>query len=70
MSRIGRSPIPVPSGVSVALSDGNRVTVKGPQGELARTVPAIITIRQDGDQVLVERPDDQRQNRALHGLTR
>jgi large subunit ribosomal protein L6 len=70
MSRIGRSPIPVPSGVSVALSDGNRVTVKGPQGELARTVPAVITIRQDGEQVLVERPDDQRQNRALHGLTR
>ena len=58
MSRIGRSPIPVPSGVSVAVAEGNRVTVKGPQGELARLVPATITVRQDGDQVVVERPDD------------
>src|SRR5579863_329810 len=70
MSRIGRSPIPVPSGVSVALGAGNTVTVKGPQGELARSVPAAITVRQDGDLLVVERPDDQRQNRALHGLTR
>jgi large subunit ribosomal protein L6 len=70
MSRIGRSPIDVPSGVSVALGDDNTVTVKGPQGELARTVPAAISIRQDGDVLVVERPDDQRQNRALHGLTR
>jgi large subunit ribosomal protein L6 len=54
----------------VAVAEGNRVTVKGPQGELARSVPATITVRQDGDQVVVERPDDQRQNRALHGLTR
>ncbi|HEY7917012.1 MAG TPA: 50S ribosomal protein L6 [Acidimicrobiales bacterium] len=70
MSRIGRSPIAVPSGVSVAVGDDNTVTVKGPQGELARTVPAAITIRHDGDVLVVERPDDQRQNRALHGLTR
>jgi large subunit ribosomal protein L6 len=70
MSRIGRSPIPVPSGVSVALGTDNTVTVKGPQGELARSVPSSISIRQDGDVLLVERPDDQRQNRALHGLTR
>jgi large subunit ribosomal protein L6 len=49
MSRIGRSPIPVPSGVTVALGSENTVTVKGPQGELARTVPAAISIRQDGD---------------------
>jgi len=70
MSRIGRSPITVPSGVSVAVGDDNTVTVKGPQGELARTVPAAITIRHDGDVLVVERPDDQRQNRALHGLTR
>jgi large subunit ribosomal protein L6 len=70
MSRIGRAPIPVPSGVSVAVGTNNTVTVKGPQGELARSVPAAITIRQDGDTLVVERPDDQRQNRALHGLTR
>jgi large subunit ribosomal protein L6 len=70
MSRIGRAPITVPSGVSVAVGTDNTVTVKGPQGELARSVPAAITIRQDGDVLVVERPDDQRQNRALHGLTR
>jgi large subunit ribosomal protein L6 len=70
MSRIGRAPIPVPSGVSVAVGTNNTVTVKGPQGELARSVPAAITVRQDGDVLVVERPDDQRQNRALHGLTR
>jgi len=64
MSRIGRAPIAVPSGVSVAVGTDNTVTVKGPQGELARTVPAAITIRQDGDVLVVERPDDQRQNRA------
>jgi large subunit ribosomal protein L6 len=70
MSRVGRSPIAVPSGVDVALGEDNRVTVKGPQGELARSVPAAITVRRDGDVLVVERPDDQRQNRALHGLTR
>ena len=70
MSRIGRSPIAVPSGVDVALGENNHVTVKGPQGELARFVPAAITVRQEGDVLVVERPDDQRQNRALHGLTR
>jgi large subunit ribosomal protein L6 len=70
MSRIGRSPINVPSGVTVAVDGDHRVTVKGPQGELARQVPAAISIHQDGDLLTLERPDDQRQNRALHGLTR
>jgi large subunit ribosomal protein L6 len=70
MSRVGRAPIPVPANVSVTLGNENRVTVKGPQGELARSLPAAITVRQDGDTLVVERPDDQRQNRALHGLTR
>ncbi|MBV8463414.1 MAG: 50S ribosomal protein L6 [Acidimicrobiales bacterium] len=70
MSRIGRAPITVPSGVSVSFGADNAVTVKGPQGELARTLPTAITVRQDGDTLVVERPDDQRQNRALHGLTR
>ena len=69
MSRIGKSPIPVPSGVDVTLSERN-VTVKGPKGTLARQLPPDITVRQDGDQLLVERPDDEREHRALHGLTR
>jgi large subunit ribosomal protein L6 len=70
MSRIGRAPITIPSGVTVAVGTGNTVTVKGPQGELARALPAAMSIRQDGEVLVVERPDDQRQNRALHGLTR
>ncbi len=69
MSRIGRAPIPVPSGVQVTVAD-RRVSVKGPQGVLERDLPGQITVRQDGDVLLVERPDDARQNRALHGLTR
>jgi large subunit ribosomal protein L6 len=69
MSRIGRSPISVPSGVNVAIVEGT-VTVKGPKGSLSRALPGEITVRQDGDTLLVERPNDERQNRALHGLTR
>jgi large subunit ribosomal protein L6 len=69
MSRVGRAPIPVPSGVDVAI-DGRDVTVKGPKGQLARTIPGEITIRRDGDELVVERPDDERQNRAMHGLAR
>jgi large subunit ribosomal protein L6 len=69
MSRIGQAPIPVPAGVDVRI-DGRLVTVKGPKGELSRTVPATITVRQDDGQLLVTRPDDERDNRALHGLTR
>jgi large subunit ribosomal protein L6 len=69
MSRIGRSPIPVPGGVEVSVS-GRRVTVRGPQGVLERDIPPSITVRQEDGTLLVERPDDQRQNRALHGLTR
>lgn len=69
MSRVGRSPIPVPSGVEVAISD-NLIKVKGPKGELERTIPPAITVRRDGDVLVVERPDDQRHHRALHGLTR
>jgi large subunit ribosomal protein L6 len=69
MSRIGRSPIPVPAGVEITIAD-RRVTVKGPKGTLARPVPGEITVRQDDSTLLVERPNDERQNRALHGLTR
>jgi large subunit ribosomal protein L6 len=69
MSRIGKSPVPVPSGVDVTIA-GSNVTVKGPKGSLARDLPGAITIRQDGDTLLVERPDDERENRAFHGLAR
>jgi large subunit ribosomal protein L6 len=69
MSRIGKSPITVPSGVDVQIAD-RRVVVKGPQGTLERTIPGEITIRQEDGTLLVERPNDERQNRALHGLTR
>ena len=69
MSRVGRSPIAVPSGVTVTVESG-AVTVAGPQGTLSRPLPGAITLRQEESAVLVERPDDERQNRALHGLTR
>jgi large subunit ribosomal protein L6 len=69
MSRIGRSPIPVPSGVTVTLADDS-VTVTGPQGSLARRLPPGISITQEGDVLVVARPDDERRHRALHGLTR
>src|SRR5580704_14456462 len=69
MSRVGRAPIPVPGGVTVTL-DERVVTVAGPQGTLTRSLPGAITVRQEDSTLLVERPDDQRQSRALHGLTR
>ena len=69
MSRIGKQPIAIPSGVEVTL-DGQHVTVKGPKGTLEHDVPETITVSRDGDTLLVTRPDDERQNRALHGLTR
>ena len=70
MSRIGKLPITVPSGVDVSI-DGPVVTVKGPKGQLTHTVPAPITIERDEDGTLtVRRPDDERNSRSLHGLTR
>jgi len=69
MSRIGKAPISVPSGVDVAIVNGT-VRVKGPRGELSRPIPGAITVRQDGDTLVVERPDDERESRSLHGLTR
>ena len=69
MSRIGKLPVPVPSGVDVAI-DGPLVTVKGPKGTLSHTVAEPITVEQ-GDGVLdVRRPDDERVSKSLHGLTR
>ena len=69
MSRIGKAPITIPSGVEVTLGS-EEISIKGPKGTLTQTVPGEITVRQDGDTLLVERPDDTRQNRSLHGLTR
>jgi large subunit ribosomal protein L6 len=70
MSRIGRLPIPVPSGVDVAI-DGQTVNVTGPKGQLSHTVAAPIAVERSEDGVLqVTRPDDERQSRALHGLSR
>jgi large subunit ribosomal protein L6 len=70
MSRIGRLPIPVPSGVDVAI-DGQTVSVKGPKGSLSHTVATPIAVERTEDGVLqVTRPDDERESRALHGLSR
>lgn len=69
MSRIGKAPIAVPGGVDIAI-DGGSVTVKGPKGTLSRDIPGAITVRQEESQLIVERPNDERQNRSLHGLTR
>ena len=70
MSRIGRAPIAVPAGVNVTVADGNVVTVKGPLGELKQTFNPNITITQEGATITVTRPNDEKENRALHGLTR
>jgi large subunit ribosomal protein L6 len=62
-------PIPVPSGVDVTI-DGSHITVKGPKGTLEHDAPETITVSREGDELIVTRPDDERENRALHGLTR
>ena len=69
MSRIGKQPIAIPSGVEVTL-DGSHVTVKGPKGTLEHDVPEDITVSREGDEIVVTRPDDEREHRSLHGLTR
>ena len=69
MSRIGKNPISVPSGVAITL-DGNRITVKGPKGELSRTIPADMLISQENGTVTVNRPSDDPKHKALHGLSR
>ena len=70
MSRIGRMPIAIPAGVTVEIAENNKVTVKGPKGELSRVLPEAMDIKLDGDQVTVTRPNDLKKNKALHGLTR
>ena len=69
MSRIGRMPIAIPAGVEVKL-DGNTVTVKGPKGTLSRTVHQNMNVAVEGAEVIVTRPNDNKENRSLHGLTR
>ena len=69
MSRVGKEPIPIPNGVEVTIDTGH-VAVKGPKGELQRQTPTQIEISRSGDELVVTRPDDERQNRALHGLVR
>jgi large subunit ribosomal protein L6 len=73
MSRIGQAPITVPSGVDVTITStgaGQNITVKGPKGTLSRTIAPTITITNQDGTLSVTRPDDERENRALHGLTR
>jgi large subunit ribosomal protein L6 len=69
MSRIGKRPIPIPAGVDVSFN-GTHVTVKGPKGTLERDLVPDITVTREGDELVVTRPSDQREHRALHGLTR
>jgi large subunit ribosomal protein L6 len=70
MSRIGKKPIPVPKGVDIQIAEGNVVTVKGPKGTLTQALPDSMIIEQDQGEVLVKRPSDGKEHRALHGLTR
>jgi large subunit ribosomal protein L6 len=69
MSRIGKRPIPIPSGVTIAI-DPERVTVNGPKGELTERINREIKVEQQGEEVVVTRPTDRGEHRALHGLTR
>ena len=70
MSRIGRAPIEIPAGVTVTLGDENKVTVKGPKGELSRELHKDMKITVEGSVITVERPSDDKLHRSLHGLTR
>ncbi len=70
MSRIGRKPIAIPAGVDVTIADGNVVTVKGPKGTLTETFNGRMTIAKEGNEIHVTRPTDEKEDRAIHGLTR
>ena len=69
MSRIGKRPIPLPAGVTIAI-EPERVTVNGPKGELTERIPRDIEVAHEGEEVVVKRPTDRGEHRALHGLTR
>ena len=70
MSRIGKLPITVPAGVTVTVDEANLVTVKGPKGTLTQQVNPVITVKQQGNTVVLERPNDEKQTKAFHGLYR
>ena len=70
MSRIGRLPIDVPAGVEIKIEENNKVTVKGPKGQLVKELPVEMTIKNENNQLIVERPNDLKRMKALHGLTR
>jgi large subunit ribosomal protein L6 len=70
MSRIGRMPIAVPAGVTVDIAENNKVTVKGPKGTLERVLPSEMEIKAEGDVITVNRPNDLKKMKSLHGLTR
>ena len=70
MSRIGKMPVTIPAGVEVKVSDDNVVTVKGPKGTLTQAINPVISVKVEGNTVLVERPNDEAQSRSLHGLSR
>ena len=70
MSRIGRMPIAIPAGVTVDVAENNKVTVKGPKGELTRVLPSEMEIKVEGAEVQVSRPNDLKKMKSLHGLTR
>ena len=70
MSRIGRLPIKVPAGVTVEITENNKVTVTGPKGTLSKELPTEMEIKQEGDEIIVTRPNDLKRMKSLHGLTR
>ena len=70
MSRVGKMPIAIPAGVTVEVAENNTVTVKGPKGTLTRTLPADMKISEENGELKVERPNDQKRERSMHGLTR
>jgi len=70
MSRVGRMPIAIPAGVTVTIAENNQVTVKGPKGTLERVLPREMEIKQEGSEITVERPNDLKKMKSLHGLTR
>ena len=70
MSRIGKMPVAIPADVEVTLGKDNLVTVKGPKGTLTQQMHPAMTLKQEGAEILVSRPNDEKENRALHGLTR
>ena len=70
MSRIGSLPIKIPAGVTVEIAENNKVTVKGPKGTLSRELPTEMEIKQEGEEIIVTRPNDLKKMKSLHGLTR